>query len=131
MRSNAGSVIATLDEGNRPERMGGTAKPLAAFPWIWADDMRIGGGARIRIVCGHCDRGIVLPPDVKWGPPERGQLVASLKSYVAQRFVLEHQVCEHLAARQRIRDLGLTMLGRTIRPGTVLTLKKSAFDGLG
>jgi len=45
--------------------------------------------------------------------------------------VLEHQVCEDVAARQRIRELGLATLGRTIRPGTVLTLKKNAFDGLG
>jgi hypothetical protein len=91
------------DTGNsRPERMGGNARPLHAFPWIWTDNVRVDGGARIRLVCAHCDKGAVLAPDTKWGPPSPGQDVPSLRSNVAQFFIRQHQVCEDAAKRDAI-----------------------------
>ena len=87
---------------HRPERMGGNAKPLHAFAWIWTDDVRFDGAPRLRMVCAHCDKGVVLPPDVKWGPPSEGQSVPSLQSNVASAFIFRHKTCEDLAKRDAI-----------------------------
>ena len=83
---------------HRPERMGGGAKPLVAVPWVWADDVRVDGAPRIRLVCSHCDKGIVLPADVRWGPPSTRSGPPSLVSHCASWWLRQHQRCQDAAA---------------------------------
>jgi hypothetical protein len=97
---------------SKPERMGGSAKPLHAFRWIWIDDVRVDGDARLRMVCEHCDKGIILPPDVKWGPPSPGQDVPSICTNVGQMFIRKHQVCEDNSHRLAIISEGRDRLRR-------------------
>jgi hypothetical protein len=97
--------------------MGGLAQPLGAVPWIWHDEVRLGGMARVRLVCGHCDTGCVLSPDVRWvSPPPGTSLLPSLRNAegrVANMpliFVQLHKSCEDRAIATRRAELGNRVL---------------------